>query len=1152
MKNILNTHLLSVLTFVCQISFSQSEPTDAPSEPISVPAGVVSLYSDTYNDINAVWNPDQSTNTTVIEDVVIANNNIKKYTNFNFSSIDLTANTVDISSFTHFRLDFWTSSIQGASQIKVKLVDYGTDNVSDENTDIEVERTKFIMPAEQGGWNTLEIPISNFQDNGLTTYANIGQVVLSASSWTPGNPTVYLDNIYFVNADLEQVNVTFSVNMSEVETNPGGVHLGGGNFGGNPGHLMSDEDGDDVWAITLPANPGDSITYKFVNGPIAADWSANWETLPLGCIENDNGDRGFAVPATDVQIPTVCFSSCIDCIVEIPPLVLNDFSISGDAANQGAGAQWIQYDETANGNNFTYLSQVTSQDLSSLDSPAMLADYSIFGHESWGGYSGVFDIFENVADLSSYNYLSFKFYNQSPPIGGGSQSISFRAILWDISDVSGEYNSREDVETWWAFFAGDESPFTNDVSDGWVEYRIPLVDNGSTAQAGYRDGFSTFGSSEGVSIFGNDSLNLDKIGGIGIEIVAGGADNTTSGQFLIDDIQAIYSPDIPGCTDVNACNFDSVATYDDGTCYSCVEVTFNLDMSSVSDYTQNDQPYLAGGSFFGVPGNPDWAMNYNELLSTDGSLIFSKTVQIKENTSIDYTYTKDGNEWWSTKESIGGQSCAVDPHSDRRIITTTQDTVINACFSNCTENAFCSEVVTVDLTFAVDMSDVDVNPAGVYIGGGNFAGNPGHLMSDIDEDDIWTITLPAPPNSQWRYKFVNGPISANWSASWEEVPSECSVGDGNDRGISVPEVDTVLDTVCFAKCEGCIENYPLDVTFNVDMSGVSGFDPSEPPYVFGSYNLWDNFQGYTILSDNNGDNIYSGTVSGFMFNDSVTYLFGHNAPTYEGIEIVPAICGVGDPEIELYVRELPLRLADGDSLLVLDTISFSQCPVDNSPKARLAVDVNSMIDVWPDTVKLCVVGSFNGWVGPNAACYAEMFDEDGDNIYETIISGLTAGSDYEFKFLANQGWDNPDFESGAPLGSNCDFNPTDSFTNYGFTAIDGTLDLGVFQWNGCNTLSNTYEHLLPTEFTFKAYPNPFNPYVSINYELPKTEKVAIDIVNILGQNVKTLVNSVQIPGSYTYTWDGKNSDGMILNSGMYFAIISRESGRNILKITYLK
>ena len=210
------------------------------------------------------------------------------------------------------------------------------------------------------------------------------------------------------------------------------------------------------------------------------------------------------------------------------------------------------------------------------------------------GIQGVFDVFEDVADLSSYNYLSFKFYNQSSPQGGGSQAISFRAILWDVSDVSGEYNAREDVETWWAFFADDESPFGNLESDGWAEYRIPLVDNGSNGQAGYRNGFSTFGSSEGVSIFGNDSLDLNKIGGIGFEIVAVGADNITAGQFLIDDIQAIYSPEIPGCTDISACNFDSVATYDDGTCYSCVEVTFNLDMSSVSGYTANDQPYLAG------------------------------------------------------------------------------------------------------------------------------------------------------------------------------------------------------------------------------------------------------------------------------------------------------------------------------------------------------------------------------------------------------------------------------------------------------------------------------------------------------------------------------------------------------------------------------
>ena len=77
---------------------------------------MLSLYSDAYDDISAIWNPNQLTNTTVVEDITIAENNIKKYSDFNFSAIDISANTIDISLSTHFRLDFWTSSIQGLAR----------------------------------------------------------------------------------------------------------------------------------------------------------------------------------------------------------------------------------------------------------------------------------------------------------------------------------------------------------------------------------------------------------------------------------------------------------------------------------------------------------------------------------------------------------------------------------------------------------------------------------------------------------------------------------------------------------------------------------------------------------------------------------------------------------------------------------------------------------------------------------------------------------------------------------------------------------------------------------------------------------------------------------------------------------------------------
>ena len=88
------------------------------------------------------------------------------------------------------------------------------------------------------------------------------------------------------------------------------------------------------------------------------------------------------------------------------------------------------------------------------------------------------------------------------------------------------------------------------------------------------------------------------------------------------------------------------------------------------------------------------------------------------------------------------------------------------------------------------------------------------------------------------YKFTNGPINADYQGPWEEVPTECSV-DG-DRGYIVPQVATSVDTVCFsAVVHDCIENYALDVTFNVDMNGVTGFTAgTDVPYVFGSYNDW--------------------------------------------------------------------------------------------------------------------------------------------------------------------------------------------------------------------------------------------------------------------------------------------------------------------------
>ena len=116
------------------------------------------------------------------------------------------------------------------------------------------------------------------------------------------------------------------------------------------------------------------------------------------------------------------------------------------------------------------------------------------------------------------------------------------------------------------------------------------------------------------------------------------------------------------------------------------------------------------------------------------------------------------------------------------------------------------------------------------------------------------------------------------------------------------------------------------------------------------------------------------------------------------------------------------------------------------------------------------------------------------------------------------------------------------------------MDLGLHPWNECPSLSNDDKTtgLMPTSFSYKAYPNPFNPYINISYSLPKTEQIELSIINLLGQKIKTLTNTTQNAGEYNFTWDGKDINGSTMNSGIYFAVISRESGRDVLKITFLK
>ena len=88
------------------------------------------------------------------------------------------------------------------------------------------------------------------------------------------------------------------------------------------------------------------------------------------------------------------------------------------------------------------------------------------------------------------------------------------------------------------------------------------------------------------------------------------------------------------------------------------------------------------------------------------------------------------------------------------------------------------------------------------------------------------------------------------------------------------------------------------------------------------------------------------------------------------------------------------------------------------------------------------------------------------------------------------------------------------------------------------------------------YPNPFNPETTIKYNLQNNADVALEIYNIKGQLVRALVSTSQEAGLHSVVWDGKDSNGTDVSSGIYFSNFGANTGNSdytsVKKIILLK
>lgn len=94
---------------------------------------------------------------------------------------------------------------------------------------------------------------------------------------------------------------------------------------------------------------------------------------------------------------------------------------------------------------------------------------------------------------------------------------------------------------------------------------------------------------------------------------------------------------------------------------------------------------------------------------------------------------------------------------------------------------------------------------------------------------------------------------------------------------------------------------------------------------------------------------------------------------------------------------------------------------------------------------------------------------------------------------------------------------------------------------------------LPADFGMEQnYPNPFNPTTTIEFALPRSGQVRLEVYNTVGQLVTTLVNEALQAGTYRVNWDGRNLFGSQVASGVYLYRLQASGYVSTRKMMLLK
>jgi hypothetical protein len=128
----------------------------------------------------------------------------------------------------------------------------------------------------------------------------------------------------------------------------------------------------------------------------------------------------------------------------------------------------------------------------------------------------------------------------------------------------------------------------------------------------------------------------------------------------------------------------------------------------------------------------------------------------------------------------------------------------------------------------------------------------------------------------------------------------------------------------------------------------------------------------------------------------------------------------------------------------------------------------------------------------------------------------------------------PCINAGTPDISALQLLPYDLAGNW--RVWDGRIDMGCYEYGSVPWVTNDDPTIPAVENVISAtnYPNPFNPSTTIAFSLPKAGIATVEIYNLKGQKVRSLLNAKLPSGDHKAVWDGSNDNNQPVSSGIYF------------------